>query len=256
MSYKNKNVKVKSNDVNKPKEGFFKRFFGKEINFFSSLGDKSRKLISNEPNFIIFLIMTFTLSIMFEKTGLSRTLPFVLIIPFLIGTFYGRRKATMLHTVIASIILGTVSGDAALTATVIIVGTICTFSGLYLSKYLEHAKSYGILGKALKFIFAGIMCILSFTIYAYYFGVPTQYLKAKDAIENTEVASERAVYHGITFNASNKCYEALYTEIADDFSYENKYLVAYDTQTGSLVYPEENIQEESIEEENIEDITE
>ena len=152
MSYKNKNVKVKSNDANKPKVSFWKKFFGSEIKFFSSFGEKSRKLITSEPNFIIFLIMTFTLSIMFEETGLSRTLPFILIIPFLIGTFYGRRKATILHTVVASIILGTVSGDPEITATVIIVGVFCTFSGLYLSKALDSKKKRNIFAKALRLI--------------------------------------------------------------------------------------------------------
>lgn len=237
MSYKNKKTQVKSNDTNKPKESFLKRLFSKEIGFFSSLGEKSRKLVSNEPNFIIFLIMTFTLSLMYEKTGLSRTFPLILIIPFLIGTFYGRRKATMLHMVVASIILGTVSGDVAITSTVIIVGTICTFSGLYLSKFLENLKKYNIFNKIFKLLVAGFLCVFSFVAYSYYFGVPTDYLKAKKAIESQDIVNvEKAIYEGITYNPRNRYYDALYTVVADDLSYEEKYLISYDIQSGTIVY--------------------
>lgn len=248
MSHKNKYVKVKSNDVNKPKESFWKRFFKSEINFFTKLGDKTKKLLTNEPNFVIFLIMTFTLSIMFEQTGLSRTLPFVLLIPFLIGIFYGRRKATMLHTVIAAIILGTVSGDAELTAVVIIVGLVCSFSGLYLSKYLDNKKKENIFLRILKLIFAGIMCIFSFTIYAYYFGIPTDYFKAKNAIEAEQIEVDRAVYQGIAFNAKTKTYDALYTCINDDLTYENVFLASYNASTGELV---KNVDETVEVEENL-----
>ena len=71
-----------------------KEIFKEKIktNKFSVMCNKLKNFIVKEDDYMIFLIMILITSFLLEPYGFTRTLPLVIIVPFLLAIFYKGRK--------------------------------------------------------------------------------------------------------------------------------------------------------------------
>lgn len=215
--------------------------------------DKLRKFVVEQSDYMILLIMLLTISTMYEPYGLTRTIPLVLIIPFFLGVYYKGRRRILIDAVIAMIILASVSGDVPLSATIIIVGSICTFAGLYLSKCIDHFKRYKWYRKIISGIIAFTLLLVGFVIYIYKFGNPLGVLEAQDyvAFEAKEELSEYGLM-GTRYNSDINCYDVEYVNLEN---YEDKKVYHYNSAYKKII-TDEMINKTNEENEEVKEITE
>lgn len=189
---------TKSEKKAKRKEYFEKHNPIKKLN---TKLERLKNFILKNPDYVIFLVQLIVISLMFEKYGLTRTIPLALISSFLLGTFYGYRKRIMLHTIIGLIILSSLSSDLELASQVILIAVLLTFSGIYVARYLEGIKKAHIIKKITGGVISLLLVLLSLGAYLYRFGNSVNYYEAKNKVENYINANEEEVYaKGISYS--------------------------------------------------------
>lgn len=237
----------KNNDYRDKK----KKPFQKIKKFFDGL----KNFIINNPDYMILLVMLILTSLLYEPYGVTRTLPLILIGSFFLGTFCGRKRRIMVHTIIALLIEASISQDYVYSSQVIVITLILAFSGAYVAKYLEKFKTDNMIKKILGGFISVLLIVVSLVAYSLRYGTITDYYAARNSVNNYIIQNEITDLYsvGLQYNYETHMFEYEFANVEDTsirvrYCYsKNRNLVF---EKDSLVSENDNTENEIIEEEN------
>lgn len=201
--------------------------------------NKLKDFIIREDDYMIFLIMLLLTSFLLGPYGVTRTIPLVIIVPFLLGIFYKGRKRIITHTMIGLVILASVSQDIHAASMAIIVTAVCVFSGSFVSMYVEKLKKLNIFRKIIYGVFSIFLVFISLYLYSFRYGTTLDYFKTNKAV--SDYLQSKGVdnyFVGTTYNADEGYYEVHYV-LKEDLKTEIVY--KYDAFKNEMILNQENL---------------
>ena len=192
---------------------------------FNDFLDKTRIFMHDNPDYMIFLIMSVLVSFMYEPYGITRTIPLLILAAFLLGIIYGRRKRIMIHTIVGVLVFTSVSQDIELSAIIIIVAFLLSFAGCYAARFLEQFKKVNIIQNFIRGLITLFVVALALITYSYEFGNPFGYFATKNSVDDYLIANNNLnmYYVGVTYDSSIHAY--VYNAVdKDDTKVEHKFV--------------------------------
>ncbi|WP_069999572.1 hypothetical protein [Cellulosilyticum sp. I15G10I2] len=129
---------------------------------------------------VVLVIMFLTTWMTYDGDGIIHTIPFIIIIPFILRLFYKNSLLIVGTAVVSGLIIAHIKGNFGYGIFLIVGILMETFAAVVLAMGIKHKDS----AKRILFIALGVlMIIMAVNDYAKMWGSPMGYLKAKSNIE-------------------------------------------------------------------------